>query len=651
MARLAWTRRQERPRSRITSLLTHVIQLALATTTVRAAQPTYPGDPMNFKVVGDAGISAQQAFLGTADRIYVIDKTENNPVQVNGHPAWAVEYNINTDTYRTMDVVSNTFCAGGNVLGNGTWINVGGNPAIQWGGVNTPNDGVSGPYFDADGGKAIRILQPCDDESCNWIDDPANYMTTARWYPTLETLQDGSIIIIGGDTYGGYVNSPASQNNPTYEFYPSRGDPIDLQILSDTLPANLYPFAFLMPSGNLFVQANWAAEIFDWQNNTEFRIGDIPHSVRTYPGSAANAMLPLTPENGWTATIIFCGGTNLQPDQWTTNWDIAQYPADATCVKITPDVSQQWIDEGESLPDGRSMGMFVILPDGTMLLTNGVKTGTAGYGNDTWVAGGHSYGANPLYQGLIYDPSQPVGSRMSSEGMGKLNVEKMYHSTCLLVPDGSVWCSGSNPNPDYVSPKSGAVYPTQTAVERFFPAYYNKTRPDPQNLPTTLGYGGPAWSISLTAADLLGSMDNLNNTKVVLLRPGFCTHAINMGQRYVQLNSTYTGNSDGSAVLNVQQLPPNPSILAPGPAYLFVVVDGVPSVGAPVMVGSGMGNQTIGAVTDLPASFIQQVTTNSSSSSSSATTAKSGAVGGAQVGRMTWVPSLALGAVGLLAMI
>jgi hypothetical protein len=26
-------------------------------------------------------------------------------------------------------------------------------------------------------------------------------------------------------------------------------------------------------------------------------------------------MLPLTPANNWTATIIFCGGTNLQPDQ------------------------------------------------------------------------------------------------------------------------------------------------------------------------------------------------------------------------------------------------------------------------------------------------------------------------------------------------
>lgn len=34
------------------------------------------------------------------------------------------------------------------------------------------------------------------------------------------------------------------------------------------------------------------------------------------------------------------------------------------------------------MPDGRSMGMFIILPDATMLLTCGVNTGTAGYGND-----------------------------------------------------------------------------------------------------------------------------------------------------------------------------------------------------------------------------------------------------------------------------
>ncbi|KAG8927452.1 hypothetical protein FRC01_007464 [Tulasnella sp. 417] len=320
-------------------------------------------------------------------------------------------------------------------------------------------------------------------------------------------------------------------------------------------------------------------------------------------------MLPLTPANGYTATIIFCGGTNLQPDQWTTNWAIAAYPADDTCVKITPDVSPDWIDEGETLPDGRTMGQFILLPDETLFLTNGANLGTAGYGNNSWAVG-FSYADDALMQGLIYDPKKPLGSRMSTANVGQLQEPRMYHSTAVLLPDGSVLISGSNPNPDFIGPDNAlnVKFPSRTSVERYFPWYYDKTRPDPQNLPTQLGYGGPSWTISLTAADLLGPMgDNLPTAKVVLIRTGFSTHAFNMGQRYVQLNSTYVGNDDGTATLHVQQLPPNPAILAPGPAVMYVVVNGVPSMGQFVMCGSGqIGAQTINPVTDTPASFIPE---------------------------------------------
>lgn len=44
-----------------------------------------------------------------------------------------------------------------------------------------------------------------------------------------------------------------------------------------------------------------------------------------------------------------------------------------------------------------------------------------------------------------------------------------------------------------------------------------------------------------------------------------------MGQRYVQLNSTATLNSDGTGTLHVSQVPPNAAILAPGPAYIVRV--------------------------------------------------------------------------------
>lgn len=81
-----------------------------------------------------------------------------------------------------------------------------------------------------------------------------------------------------------------------------------------------------------------------------------------------------------------------------------------------------------------------------------------------------------------------------------------------------------------------------------------------------------------------------------------------MGQRYVQLENTYTGFSNSTAVLHVSQLPPNPAILAPGPALILVVVNGVPSVGRQVMIGWGiLCVQQILAIGDLPASQMVSV--------------------------------------------
>lgn len=40
-----------------------------------------------------------------------------------------------------------------------------------------------------------RTLDVCEDKTCDWTDDGSNYMTTRRWYPTLETLEDGTMII------------------------------------------------------------------------------------------------------------------------------------------------------------------------------------------------------------------------------------------------------------------------------------------------------------------------------------------------------------------------------------------------------------------------------------------------------------------------
>jgi hypothetical protein len=273
-------------------------------------QPLQAGAIGQFEIVGDSLVSGQQLFVGTPDKVYLLDKTENNPTRIAGHPAWAAEYDLVTNVGRPMDAVTNTFCAGGNVLGNGTWLNVGGNKAVTYGGIADPP--LSGPYDDPDGGESLRVLDPCDDGNCDWV--LLSPMTSKRWYPTVETLEDGSVIILGGCTDGGYVNV-GNQNNPTYEFFPSKGDPIFSPILNNTPPVNLFPLTWLLPSGKLLIQSNWKTVLLDRNANVEEPLDDIPDAVRTYPASAGTAMLPLTPDNNWTATILFCGGTNQQSNQ------------------------------------------------------------------------------------------------------------------------------------------------------------------------------------------------------------------------------------------------------------------------------------------------------------------------------------------------
>jgi hypothetical protein len=162
-----------------------------------------------------------------------------------------------------------------------------------------------------------------------------------------------------------------------------------------------------------------------------------------------------------------------------------------------------------------------------------------------------------------------------------------------------------------------AMIRTTYTAEYFYPSYYKSVRPTPSGLPKTISYGGVAFDITLPASSYSGSSNTAaSSAKVVLLRPGWTTHAMNMGQRYMQLNNTYTVNQDGSIVLHTAQAAPNANLFQPGPALLFVVVNDIPSKGSMVILGNGaIGAQTIADVAILPAS----VNTTSTGAKGSAT--------------------------------
>lgn len=342
----------------------------------------------------------------------------------------------------------------------------------------------------------------------------------------------------------------------------------------------------------------------------------MPNGVaRVYPASGAVAMLPLTPANNYTPTLLFCGGSDM-PDDYYGNYswpfyNTWTYPTSTDCQRLTPepqDGSSPEYEQDDDMLVGRTMGQFITLPDGTLLVINGATNGTAGFANQTLYT--PSLDQMPFFQSLasgpvgtpaIYNPNAPKGSRWSNAGLGSSSIARMYHSTAILLPDASVLIAGSNPNIDV---ELDAPYPTTYTAEIFYPHYFSAgVRPQVTGVPSTLSYGGPYFNMTVSSTSYTGTSANnaAANTTVVLARGGFTTHAMNMGQRHLQLNSTYTVNSDGSYVLHVSQVPPNANLLTPGPALLFVVVDGVPSNGTMVIVGTGqVETQPTAAAAELP---------------------------------------------------
>lgn len=169
-------------------------------------------------------------------------------------------------------------------------------------------------------------------------------MASPRWYPTVESIADGTLVIVGGSTSGGYINrntpntdptyqgdgSGSIQNldaggaNPTYEYFPTRtnitakGSYQGMQMsdfMTKTSGLNMYPHMYLMPSGRIFMNANVSNILWDHNQNHEIPLPDTPGGVvRVYPASAATAMKPLTPDNQYTPQILFCGGMVLDND-------------------------------------------------------------------------------------------------------------------------------------------------------------------------------------------------------------------------------------------------------------------------------------------------------------------------------------------------
>ncbi|GLB34682.1 putative copper radical oxidase [Lyophyllum shimeji] len=524
---------------------------------------------------GTTGVHAMQLAIISNSHAIIIDKVEHNPLTISGHPAWGALYNLNTHAVKPLAMQSNSFCAGGTFLGNGTLVSVGGNPVVD-------GHTASADFGDLDGLQAVRIFEPCDSESPDGCDMYEHHsrirLASPRWYNTVVRIGDGSAMIVGGSKKGGWINN-ATVNNPTLEYFPpkgihgSNGLPINLPFLVDTLNSNLFPIAFSLPDGKVFMAANRDAMIYDWKNNQERRLPQIPNGVRvTYPMTGTGLLLPLSPENGYRPEILLCGGSDISDTK--PSYEISsQDPASPQCSRMV--LTNEGIAAGwqvESMPQARIMPDAVLLPTGEVFIVNGAGSGISGYGNVRDQVGS-SNADNPVLTPVLYNPLAAPGSRFSSAGLPSSSIPRLYHSVATLTPAGDIMVAGSNPNLD----RSELQYGTEYRVEWFSPPYMKMERPEIVGKVEKLEFGA---EIKVQVKVPGG---NTGNVKVALMDLGFVTHAIHANMRLVYLVCSVAGDT-----LTVTG-PPSGNIYPPGPGWIYFLVDGVPSKGVKVMVGDGRG--------------------------------------------------------------
>jgi len=210
------------------------------------------------------------------------------------------------------------------------------------------------------------------------------------------------------------------------------------------------------------------------------------------------------------------------------------------------------------------------LPDGTIMIMGGAHQGLAGFGLAT----------DPNLNAILYDPTKPVNQRFSI--LNDTIVARMYHSETILLPDGRVLVSGSDPQT--FEPDGAPIYPEEFRVEVYVPPYLNEGRTPPEYVlhANDWAYSG-AYQITVNLHHGTPS----TTMRVTLMGSTSSTHGNSMGSRTIFPAFTCAGN------LCTIIAPPNAGVSPPGWHMLFVLDGSTPSYAQWVRIGgdpSSMGS-------------------------------------------------------------
>jgi hypothetical protein len=519
----------------------------------------------HFVKNGTSGVLALEAMVVSDTLVIFFDRATNDPLQVKNHTAWGALWNMETNTASPLDLASDSFCASGGFLSNGTMVSVGGHIPV----IDDATDGRMG----------LRVWEPCSDPNgvgCTLFDDPKTlHLAETRWYPSSARIFDGSLMVVGGM----HEATPFYNTDPVnnIEFVPPKdsGVPRPMPFLNRTLPANLFPRILALPDGKVFIAANNQSIIYDIETDTETVLPDIPNGVRvTNPFDGTATLLPLHPPD-YTPEVLICGGSTAS-DQTPVEELSSQFPASNQCSRMTltpKGIRRGW--EIERMLEPRMMPEMILMPNGQVLIINGAQTGFAAFGTVKDPVGNQSNADHPAFTPSLYNPDAPLGKRISNKDLPTTDIARLYHATVTLTPKGNLLIAGSNPNGVIVN---GTKYHSEFQVEYLNPPYMTVERPTLSNVPKRIAFN-TKFDVDISIPRHLRT----TSIKVALIDLGFSSHAFHSSSRLVFMDAKLSRNRKKLTITS----PPNNRVYPPGPAYIFLTVDDITSPGVSVMIGNG----------------------------------------------------------------
>jgi galactose oxidase len=250
--------------------------------------------------------------------------------------------------------------------------------------------------------------------------------------------------------------------------------------------------------------------------------------------------------------IVFIGGGN-DPD--------THLPAQLVEKIDLTSPAPAW-QPAQSMHFRRRQHNATLLPDGTVLVTGGTQ-GSGG-------AGGQGFNdltpGMPVHVAELWDPKSDRWTLMAAE-----QIDRCYHSTAVLLPDGRVMSAGGGEYQPAVELASNDPADTHLEAQIFSPPLlFRGPRPEILDVPAEITYG-QTFPVTTSGSVEIGSASLVGLSSV--------THSFNTGQR---INFLTISVSENSVTLTA---PPNANVCPPGFHLLFLLSkDGVPALGRMILV-------------------------------------------------------------------